>query len=416
MKTVLKIIAPGIIFVMSIITISANQERPVVVMGEVSYGSVGAGDLEGDPASIYGGSLRGNLINSGAVRMRAGGEALERAKRLREEYNQLNGGRGSYSEKTDAQGNKFWGYEKMEAKISDPQYRIDANIDVTRARHEGGGQDISVTVRIYDIKTGQLAGQTTEMRRNADPYANLQVIGPKPTWMEKYLTGYAREIKYDDPIREAIDKASKTVVDKLSELSGQRGESDADRFEKALAESGYRPIVPDEIRNPRSADKTDREAPAPGTAVSKSDYEFIIDKPGCDPWAVYPETGVYCFTEEEMNAIGASGDLGPIRGQPPTYPFYDGNEPWQAPEETPPVEPETPLNDGVDPEAARFERWMKECYSRSLPETEAEWQEQLRQDMTPGTPCYNSQIKLCKDGTYGLCLDESPGGAWTVPR
>src|SRR3989338_1838156 len=137
MKTVLKIIAPGIIFVMSIITISANQERPVVVMGEVSYGSVGAGDLEGDPASIYGGSLRGNLINSGAVRMRAGGEALERAKRLREEYNQLNGGRGSYSERTDAQGNKFWGYEKLdESKVLQPQYRIDAHIDVARARHE----------------------------------------------------------------------------------------------------------------------------------------------------------------------------------------------------------------------------------------------------------------------------------------
>lgn len=334
MRNYLKILVLIFVFAVGVLPVSAGENKPVVVMGNVTYGSIGTNQLEGGPASFYGSFLKGNLINSGGVSMMAQGEEMEMVLQLREEYNQLNGGQGSYYEGTDAQGNKFWGYGKLDGNILVPQFRIDAHIDVIRARHSENAslQDVSVAVRIYDIATGKLFAQTTEVKRNVNPYANLQELGPKPTWVEKYLTGYAREIKYDDPIREAIDKASKQVLDKFSGLSGQKAESDTDRFSKFMQERDQNQANDSDEAQP---EESSGGLPAPGTAISKNDYSDVIDEPGCDPWAVYPETGVYCFTEAEMNAIGASGDLGQIRNQAPTYPFYDGNEPWQTPLDDP---------------------------------------------------------------------------------
>ena len=60
--------------------------------------------------------------------------------------------------------------------------------------------------------------------------------------------------------------------------------------------------------------------------------------------------------------------------------------------------------DNSNPELEKTLRWLEECFSRPIPQTEAERQDQLRQDMDPSSPCYNPQIKLCNDGSYGLCI------------
>ena len=398
---------------------SAKGAKPAAVMGNVTYSAIGTNQLEGGPASLYGNFLEGNLINSGGVSILAQGEALETVNLLREEFNQLNGGRGASVQKTDAQGNKFWGYEKLDpSKALSPQYRIDANISVTRARHSENPalQDVSVAVRIYDIKTGQMVSQTTEVRRNVDPYANLVEIGPKPTWWQRNIAGYVREIKYDDPVREAIGKASKTIVDKFSELSGQKAESDADRFARTLEESGYKPIVPDEIRNPRneSGNKSEGKVPVPGTPISKSNYDHILGTANCPQWAVLQETGVYCFTKEGMDSLfGGGRGLGIIHSIPPTYPFYDGKEPWLAPEKSPAEASADEIPDSsVSDSEKEYRQWL-DCIGRPVPKTRVELEERERQDAVPGSPCYNPNppdIKKAPDGT------RLPDVLWTVPR
>ena len=375
MKTILTIFTLGVMFVA--VFASAQGNKPTTIMGEVTYGSLGTNKLEGTPAEFYGSFLEGNIINSGAVSMVAKGKSAERAKRLREEYNNLNGGRGSYVQKIDAQGNKFWGYDKMDAaKVLQPEYKIDVNIDETVARHseDSSLHDISVTARIYNAKTGELAGQSTEVRRNVNPYANERIVGHQPSWFEKYISGYARETKYDDPIREAIDKASNKTLNQLAEMSGQKIQSDADRF------TGYLPIVPPELLNPPAAEKTDSAVPEPGRSVSKNNYNYILNSPGCKNWVVKPETGVFCFTEEEQQAITNSGSLGGIFIKPPTYPFYDGNEPWQAPTENPP-EPPPAKDEPVD-------------------------------DYAPPPPS-PEDAPHCKRAANGTCI---PDVLWTVPR
>ncbi len=326
MKTLLKIISCAVLFGLMRSATFAEEGKPVTVMGQVTYTSLGI-SKEGTLSSIYGSSVESKFINSGVVSMVEDGEMAEELSQRREEFNNLNGGKGGYYEKTDAQGNTFWGYEKLdENKILKPEYRIDTSIDVTRARHgdDSSKQDINVTIQIYDVKTGELVSQSTEVHRNADPYANLQIIGPKPTWVEKYITGYVREIKYDDPVREAINAASKTAIDKLTEYTGQKAQSDADRF------SGYMPLVPPEIANPPQ-EQSEEDIPEQGTPISKLDYNRVLNSPGCEDWAVGPETGVWCYDEGEMVIIG-SQNLAGLFDRPPTFPFYDGNEPWQAPE------------------------------------------------------------------------------------
>ena len=156
-----------------------------------------------------------------------------------------------------------------------------------------------------------------------------------------------------------------------------------------------------------------KTVPPHGTPVSKSDYGHIIDQPGCDPWAVYPETGIYCFTEEELNAIGASGDLGRIRDKPPTYPFFDGNEPWRAPIDSPTEQsgPETPP-DAVSQDEKDYRQWL-ECVGRPAPKTRAELEERERQDADPSSSCYDPDLQPCKKAADGTCI---PGVTGTTPR
>lgn len=89
--------------------------------------------------------------------------------------------------------------------------------------------------------------------------------------------------------------------------------------------------------------EANRTIPPHGTPISKSDYDYVIDQLGCDGWMVHPETGLYCYTQEELDAqirvVESGKDLSYLSLQPPTYPFYDGNQPWQAPAESAPEEP-----------------------------------------------------------------------------
>jgi len=95
-----------------------------------------------------------------------------------------------------------------------------------------------------------------------------------------------------------------------------------------------------EGRTVNQQEKTEakRTIPPYGTPISKSDWGDIADELGCSMWMVAPETGLYCYTEEESNAqlrdIESGKDLSSLHMQPPTYPFYDGNQPWQAFEES----------------------------------------------------------------------------------
>ncbi len=160
-------------------------------------------------------------------------------------------------------------------------------------------------------------------------------------------------------------------------------------------------------------DGSQKTIPAHGTPISKSDYYHIIDKPGCDPWALYPETGLYCFTEEEMNAIGASGNLGQIRNNPPTYPFFDGNEPWRAPEKSP---VETPIdeatNNSMSDEEKEYRQWL-DCIGRPVPKTREELDARELEDSTPGTNCYKPNGVPCEKAANGTCI---PSTINSVPR
>ena len=112
-----------------------------------------------------------------------------------------------------------------------------------------------------------------------------------------------------------------------------------------------------ERRTVDQKEKTEAKKSIPpyGTPISKSDYSDITADSGCYPWIVEPETGVYCFTEEEMDAIvsgiGEGIDLSSMRNRPPTYPFYDGNMPWKERSYTEPEESSSaPTDDYTDPQ------------------------------------------------------------------
>ena len=103
-----------------------------------------------------------------------------------------------------------------------------------------------------------------------------------------------------------------------------------------------------------AAEKSNSASPESGTSISKNNYNHILNSPGCTHWVVQPETGVFCYTDEEFQALTAGGIEGaPLFAKPPTYPFYDGNDPWkpQPAEEPPPAEEEL-IDDNYSPEPA----------------------------------------------------------------
>lgn len=227
-----------------------------VEMGDVKYNYTGprsnnftASD-KSNIANFYGSALDGSLINQGVSVL--DGDLVSKINQMRRENDLLNQGRGGLF---DGQ------YKKYGGDLPPAAYKIEATINVWELQ-ETGKNDINVNVRIIDAQTGEVVGHTSAWRRNTDIYLNEKIIGPQPTWWEKYITGYVREITFDDAIRMTVAEAAKDIYGQLGGL-GVEGVPDAERFSrrmrdqqdraKAIAESGYRSLVPDEVRKQKPA-------------------------------------------------------------------------------------------------------------------------------------------------------------------
>lgn len=202
-------------------------------------------------ANFYGSALDSSLINQGVSVLDS--DLVSKINQIRQENDQLNQGRGGLF---DGQ------YKKYGGDLPPPAYKLETTINVWELQ-ETGKNDINVNVRIIDTQTGEIVGHASTWRRNTDVYLNEKIIGPQPTWWEKYITGYVREITFDDAIKMTAVEAAKDIYSQLGELGVEGAVPDAERFSrrmrdqqaraKALAESGYQPLVPDEVRNPKSA-------------------------------------------------------------------------------------------------------------------------------------------------------------------
>jgi len=298
MKTIFKVIILFVIFTAGTISAIAASDGPLVIMGNVTYNSLGTEKLDGMPENTYSEFLETKFVNAGIpVKDKEG-----------------------VVEKFAEEENRFWGYKKYNTNLPEPKYRIDASINVTRTRYgdDSSRQDISIAVRIFDIETGKLIDQATESRRNVNPYANLQIVGPQPTWWERYVSGYTREIKYDDPIREAIDKASKTIVDKISALDGQKAESDAERFLKNIEQN--------KIRQQQSEPNEKLKETSQENSGSKYiTWEELIEKCGTrrvmQKLEDKEDYQVWCFSEDPA-AVDESGSISwdvERQSRPPDY-------------------------------------------------------------------------------------------------
>ena len=198
-------------------------------------------------AELYASNLQGNIVNAG-IPLGVQGRMLDELIQLREKNNQLNQGRGGRHLITDQNGDTFWGYKKYTGNLPEAAFRIDANINVFHRDASGDKQDLLVSVRIYDTNTGQLVGTGQASRKNTERIQNKQIVGSEPNWWQKYISGYAREVTYEDILSTVISEASADAANQLSALSNQEVLSDADRFARSLEESGYIPIVSDEIK------------------------------------------------------------------------------------------------------------------------------------------------------------------------
>lgn len=109
-----------------------------------------------------------------------------------------------------------------------------------------------------------------------------------------------------------------------------------------------------QVKDSSAGDK--QEVSKPGSPISKNNYEGILGSSNCQYWAMLPETGIWCFKDGELAAGATEGNLTWFRNFPPTYSFYDGNEPWQAPLETKTEESdEEPPQEEVIPERAGYQ-------------------------------------------------------------
>lgn len=308
MKTFLRIVILVVILATITSPAYAAEEGPLAIMGEVNYSSLGTAKLEGTPANIYEEFLEGKLVNAGIPM----------------------GDKEGVAKKFAEAENKFWGYKMYDTDLPEPKYRVDASVNVRRTRYgeDNNRQDISVVVRIFDIKTGKLVGQTTESRRDVDPNANLQIVGPQPTWWERYASGYTREIKYDNPLKEAIDKASQTVVGKLLELGSQKVESDADRFLRFIEQNQ---VEQQQIKSDEESTETDQEN-AGSKNITCEQSKKIINKEKCPHWVriepgnnspdimeISGKHSIWCFFDVgTVTDVGTSTDKA-IRSRPPDY-------------------------------------------------------------------------------------------------
>jgi len=282
---------------------AGEPRQPLASMGEVVFNitdhqanSVAVSDTRGQ---IYTARLRGNIINAG-IPLRASDNTIDQLNQLREENNQLNQGQGGRHLITNQSGDTFWGHKKFNGDIPQSTYRLDTRINVFHRDASGARQDLFVTVNIYDSKSGELVGTASASRVNTQRIRNQQYVGPEPTWWQKYISGYAREITYEDVLEAVIAEASSDVVSQLSALQNQDIESDADRFARSLEESGYKPLIPD-------SDESDTVS---GRAADVADGSS--SDPNCPFWVRYVDGPRLCFwTQEEALDFAESGGLPP---------------------------------------------------------------------------------------------------------
>ena len=403
-------------------------------------------------ADFYSNYLEGDLLDGG-IRVGARGDALESVKQMRKTNNQLNNGLGGWDPDVDANGNFFGGrYIQYTKELPHVPYRVDATMSVFQRPENSERFDMNFNAIIVDVKTSEVVGHASVWKRDIEMYVNEKIIGPEPTWYERYISGYVREITFENPLRTAIAEASRQITEQLSEIAELNAIQDSERFFKkikdqqeyarTLTESGYRPLVPDEVCNPLSESTKTAWGDAVEYETAYENYFWIYVQDVVlynNFWEMYnEENGAFAEywrtlplggpvdLREYFKSPSAKGRYEQLREaqidwhkehpesevlMPPFEEFlaninsYQENLGMAKPPETQP-EPVDDQNsaDNSNPELEKTLRWLEECFSRPIPQTEAERQDQLRQDMDPSSPCYNPQIKLCNDGSYGLCI------------
>lgn len=293
MNTISKIFVLFVLLTMGATRVEALPDGPLAVVGNVTYNytdpeAVSAA-VKASTASFYAETFEGDLVNGGAS-IGARGDELEEVKQMRKENNEMNHGAGGVFQDVDKDGKLLSEYyKKYTEELPKAPYRIDATINVWKLPDGSGRYDMNFNVRIVDVETGKVVGHTSTWKRNTEKYINEQKIGLKPTWVEKYISGYVREIKFEDPLETAMSEASKTIIGNLSKLSGQKITSDADRFLSNIGEitnpaeekSGSIPPVAPLEEKPTS--KPAPTVPASVITPPQSDDRPILTPPKDEP-------------------------------------------------------------------------------------------------------------------------------------
>lgn len=157
-------------------------------------------------ASLFREQFQTPLVNDSGVRVGAGSEHQDKMQKIIEQNNALNDGRGGAVIKTAEDGSEYISYEKFDMP-GIPRYIINGSIVVKCCDKKGEKQSIIVTTTVIDRGTGRavansrVAGSGTRMQ-------NYQMLGKKPTLWERFVSGYAREIRYDDMLEGMLQKSA----------------------------------------------------------------------------------------------------------------------------------------------------------------------------------------------------------------
>lgn len=323
----------------------ATPQQPLTTMGTVKYNYTGPEKLsqteKDNIAKWYNNSFRGDLVNAG-VPIVVSGNTLDEVNRVRAENNQMNQDQGGRFQSTDAQGNKFWGYKKYENEIQQASYRIDTTINVWKIPGSDDKYDMNFYVNVVDNTTGEVIDHTTIWERNTKQYINEKIVGPEPTWVETYLTGYAKEVTYEDVLRNMMAETAKSVTSKLATLSGGEIRSDAENFLNAMEEITTQNNIEQQVENSNPASpaitqplKCNGKDPSgdqypPGTSIAQSDDQNVLGKDFCPNFMILEGSGIYCFCSTEETLDFFETNNGQNYNIPPTYPFI-GAKPWEPP-------------------------------------------------------------------------------------
>lgn len=185
-------------------------------------------------ADFYSNYLEGDLLDGG-IRVGARGDALESVKQMRKTNNQLNNGLGGWDPDVDANGNFFGGrYIQYTKELPHVPYRVDATMSVFQRPENSERFDMNFNAIIVDVKTSEVVGHASVWKRDIEMYVNEKIIGPEPTWYERYISGYVREITFENPLRTAIAEASRQITEQLSEIAELNAIQDSERFFKKI--------------------------------------------------------------------------------------------------------------------------------------------------------------------------------------